>query len=574
VPKNELLLLDALLRDQQESRDQPLPDHVAFERLVAELALRERGLSEDELMGGIVGGGNDGGIDAAYVFLGDLLLDEDAAVLAPDHLPADSPKGCALALWLIQAKQSEGFAESAFDLASSSLGRLLDLDAQPADLAKLYNADLIRVMSIFTTTWRKLATRQPQITVRFVYASRGYSAGVDTKVHIKAQDLARQLRELVSGAEVSVEMYGAVELWQLSTEAPDYTLELAYQENATSGNSHVALVRLKDYFDFITEADGSLRRHIFDWNVRDYAGAVAVNKEIRHTLMDEAAPDFWWLNNGVTVVCSSATLVGKTYVLQDVQIVNGLQTSHTIHDVFEALDPEASAWGKSLLVRILSTDDKETRDRVIRATNKQTTVPDASLRATDDVQRKIETYFLNNGWFYDRRKNYYRNMGKAPDRIVSIPFLAQAVMAMGLGEPNNSRARPSSLLTTDNDYVRIFAETIDVRTYLWCAKTQRAIDTLLSTPVAGAAPGERTNLRFYVAMVLVSRALGRVARHPSHLAPLVEADHAFSDKDVILAFDQLRAWMKKEAQARDVSDDRVAKSPDWVAEVKKLFTAS
>ncbi|MFJ3191702.1 AIPR family protein [Streptomyces griseoviridis] len=63
---------------------------------------------------------------------------------------------------------------------------------------------------------------------------------------------------------------------------------------------------LRDYLGFICNDDGTLRRHIFDWNVRDYAGGVEVNREIKESLLDRSAPQFWWLNNGVTITCSRA----------------------------------------------------------------------------------------------------------------------------------------------------------------------------------------------------------------------------------------------------------------------------
>jgi hypothetical protein len=126
--------------------------------------------------------------------------------------------------------------------------------------------------------------------------------------------------------------------------------------------------------------------------------------------------EFWWLNNGVTIICSKSSIVGKTYVLDDVQIVNGLQTSHTIFRALKTLPDTHPAFDRSVLVRILSTTDSHTRDHVIRATNRQTSVPVASLRATDDVQRQIEAYFEPQGWYYDRRKNYYSNIGKTPAR--------------------------------------------------------------------------------------------------------------------------------------------------------------
>ncbi|MGV7710887.1 AIPR family protein, partial [Mycobacterium kansasii] len=88
----------------------------------------------------------------------------------------------------------------------------------------------------------------------------------------------------------------------------------------------------------------------------------------------------------------------------DVQVVNGLQTSHTVFEVLQGAAEDHPALDRSVLVRILVTDDASTRDRVIRATNRQTSVPAASLRATDEIQRDIEAFFHPHGWFYDRRK--------------------------------------------------------------------------------------------------------------------------------------------------------------------------
>jgi hypothetical protein len=88
----------------------------------------------------------------------------------------------------------------------------------------------------------------------------------------------------------------------------------------------------------------------------------------------------------------------------------------------------------------------------------------------------FRAFLLTYDWFYDRRKNFYRNNGKSPDRVVSIPLLAQAVMAMGLSRPDNSRARPSSLLKRDEDYKIIFSSSVPLPIYLWLAKSQKVVD--------------------------------------------------------------------------------------------------
>ena len=171
-------------------------------------------------------------------------------------------------------------------------------------------------------------------------------------------------------------------------------------------------------------------------------------------------------------------------------------------------------WDRKILVKILQTDDELVRDRIIRATNRQTSVPVASLRATEDIQRDIERYFLTQGWYYDRRKNYYRNQRMRQDRIVSISFLAQAIMAMGLSRADSARARPSSLLKEDEEYGNIFDKGTPFEVYLWAAKAQKRADAFFQEAETGSSSQERTNLRFYVSMLAAARLVGGRVRTP------------------------------------------------------------
>ncbi len=414
---------------------------------------------------------------------------------------------------------------------------------------------------MFTKAWQKLASRRPKLEVNVGYASRGLTSTINDRVKAKAADLEGQISGLVPGARASSKFFGAGELWELYNKVPSYTLRLAFQENGTSGTSHVAIVRLGDYIDFIAEDDGTLRRHIFEWNVRDYGGDIEVNREIRESVENVDAPEFWWMNNGITVVCSSAQIIGKTFILDDVQIVNGLQTSHTIYEVLRDKATAPQVRDKLLLVRILVTNDTLTRDAVIRATNRQTAVPVASLRATDEIQRQIESYFLANGWYYDRRKNYYRNLGKPADRIVSIPLLAQAVMAGGLSLPSDSRARPSSLLKRTEDYEKVFSTEVPLSVYLWLAKAQRFVDNSLSY---GLHQNLRTDLRFYVTMLVVAKLYGARVYNPKQLADLAEADTVIEYSEVSQVVGALIEYLNKFTKMRHWNSDRAAKSREFV----------
>ncbi len=236
-----------------------------------------------------------------------------------------------------------------------------------------------------------------------------------------------------------------------------------------------------------------------------------------------------------------------------------------IFSVLRGADDEHPALDRAVLVRVLVTgDDPATRDRVIRATNRQTSVPAASLRATDDVQRNIEAYFLGRGWFYDRRKNFYRNNGKSPERIVGIPLLAQAVMAMGLSRPDNSRARPSSLLKRDDDYRKIFPNTLPLEIYLWLAESQKAVDAFLLSEAANATTPERTNLRFHLAMVAAAKLVGKQVHSPAQLRSVAMAQTPITDADLPSCLEFLRECFVKFGGKAGDSADKIAKGPEFV----------
>ncbi|MGH3195171.1 MAG: AIPR family protein [Streptosporangiaceae bacterium] len=532
----------------------------AFEIFASELILRPYSVVLEDVKTGIVGGGQDGAIDSVYVFFDDNLIDEDSEVVDPSSKPSDFSQDRLLELWIIQTKTTPAFAETTLDQLENSIRRLLDL-AQPLDsLGVLYNERLLGRIGLFRKAWNKLLITRPRISINVVYATPGDRQGVTPQVEAKLSALRQVIADAVPDPGlVTVELLGDKELLNRYNERPSYTVRMEYQESATSGNSHVALVKLKDYYDLIVDENGRLRRHLFEWNVRDYQGNVEVNKGIRKSLTSSDSPEFWWLNNGVTILCSDATSVGKAYSLTNIQIVNGLQTSHEIYETLRNYrTPETE--NKMLLVRVIVTADAPTRDEVIRATNRQTAVTDASLRATDEVQRQIENYFLTKGWYYDRRKNFYKNDGKDISKIVGIPFLGAALTAMGLGRPDKSRGKPSSLLKNNDDYKQVFSPSIDLEIYLWAAKLQRRVDAFIVTDAANATIEQRSNLRFHLSMLITDKLNNGPVKRPQQLRSLASPDASLTDGEIEALFGKLKQWSDEFLEAEGVILERAAKA--------------
>jgi hypothetical protein len=576
VATNDEVLLNQLISERAKGRTaggaEPLADDVAFEIFACEQALRDYDLTDEEIVEGIVGGGDDGGFDGIFTFMNDVLLSDESEIYETELPASKLPKEAKLELVLVQAKQGASYTETALEKAQVSIGQLLDLNASEDDLKPLFRSEVIQRAMLFRDALLRLVSRGPSVSIRFIYATKGDTSTVNTKVQSKAALVEKEMKRAYSKAKPKVVFLGAAELWTSATSVANYSLDLPFVEQLGKGGSHILLVRLADYRAFITSDDGALRRHIFDWNVRDWQGSVEVNKEITESLIAEEGPEIWWLNNGVTIVCSSASSVGNKFHLEDVQIVNGLQTSVSIFNALKDIPPGDSRLDRHLVVRILATDDDDYRDKVIRATNRQTKVPDASLRATDPLQRQIESYLASSGLYYDRRRNYYKNNGKPPSQIVGIIFLAQAMLSVAFATPNVARARPGSVMKDDDAYARVFDAGVDLAVFLTAAKIQRSVDLYLDKNAVDSQ--ERINLKFYLATMATAKLVGNLVRVPSQLTKVAREGVLPSEEQISQALTELRAIVADEWEKNPgLSFDKLMKGQLVIERVTKALTS-
>jgi len=156
------------------------------------------------------------------------------------------------------------------------------------------------------------------------------------------------------------------------------------------------------------------------------------------------------------------------------------------------------------LVRVICEDDEEARDRIIRATNSQTSIPPASLRSSDEIHRNIEDFLKANGFYYDRKKNHYKNQGMPVAKIISIPYMAQTMMATTLLKPDSARARPSTIINSDTEYRKIFSLDFPIDIYLKVIQIMKAVEIYIKPENCGLELERKTitNIKYYVAMMV------------------------------------------------------------------------
>lgn len=489
MANNDQIILDQVLEQQKADRASHMSSSEFFEVFVAEQILKDYDLSDEQIESGIVGSGSDGGIDCIYVFCnGDLVREDFDCTL--------NRKSVSLEVFIIQTKTTPTYSEEPISRLIAATSDLFNLSHKLDDYKQVYNESVLGAVGIFRSVFNSLASRFPTLTFHYLYASRGDSSHIHPNVSRKADLLSNTISGLFSAASYKFLFVGASELLGIARRKPVTTFQLNVKETISAPGGYIALVLLSDFDSFVRDEKG-LRKNLFESNVRDYQGSSRVNEEIQKTLVARGLEDFWWLNNGITIVASKAVQSGKTLTIEDPQIVNGLQTTTEICEYFASKKTPDEA--RHVMVRVVITEIPESRDRIIKATNSQTVIPSASLRATDKVHRDIEEFIRPFGFFYDRRKNFHKNEGRSTDQIISIPLLAQAIMAIALQRPADARARPSTLINKDDDYLKLFNTDHPIELYLVACTLIKKTQTFLRTR-AELELKDRNNLLFYVAM--------------------------------------------------------------------------
>lgn len=510
-----------------------------FEYFAAAQVLKDYDLSDEEIESGIIGAGNDGGCDAMYIFLNKNLI-------LPDQIETIRiSKESSVEVIIIQAKRENSFREDAIMKWKTVSDNLLQLSNSLEDFKTRYNEDVLELFRTFRDLHTKLIRNRVKLKFKFCYVS--YAVECHPNVKQQAKELEMIVKRNYPSSMVYVDFIGADELFEKYNSLSETVVNLPLVEipiGLGKNKDYVTLVSLAEYFKFITDENLGLRKRFFEANVRDYQGKNAVNSCIRDSLEDrDSEEDFWWLNNGITILASEAIMANNRELqLTNPEIVNGLQTSNEIYNYYSQNVALLENEKRNILVRIIVPETEKVRDDIIFATNNQTNIPKSSLRVTDSIHLEIEMYFKSRGLYYDRRKNYYKNQGKKAKDIVGVSFWGQCLITLFLQKPDFARARPSTLLTDDETYAKLYEDNKDLEVFYKCALIGKLIQRNLKIE-SGYTASERSDILFYLIYGVVADILRK---------------KDISPKDI------------KEIEIEDITEDRIREVRDKIyVEYKK-----
>ena len=499
---NNRIILDGCIKQyQQENQLESLESEI-FELFTISQLTKHTNITYENIYNSIVDGGNEGGIDSIIIIVNDEVVDSIEELEEVNLSNSTKTR-----FYVTQCKKENSFKELTIDKLITSCSMIFDLEKDEKYLESRFNPDLLEKILTLRDAWLNTSIKGGSLQVELYYCCIAPKIEVSSSFVSKQEQLVDLIKNKCSTQEVRFICNSSEELLKFYQSKKPSRYAITFKDNPLSttfgeaGIGYVGTVKLGDYKKFLTDDDGSIKDYVFESNIRHFQGAIVdVNKKIAKTIVDDSQNDFWWLNNGITIIAENPNQAGKLLAVDNVQIVNGLQSSYTIfnnHD--DTQDDE-----RSVLVKVIINKDKETIDKIIESTNSQNAVSSTALRATESNQRKIEIFFMNEGYFYDRRKNYYKNQGKPASKIFSIQFTAQAIETICFNGPHTARSKPTSLIKDDKTYNRIFDPNQPFKSYLNCCLILKKTNEFWGLINAENTKKATANLKLHLARIATS----------------------------------------------------------------------
>ncbi len=244
--------------------------------------------------------------------------------------------------------------------------------------------------------------------------------------------------------------------------------------------SFIGILPLIEFYKLIEDTEGKIQKTLFYDNVRDFQGLNPVNEEIQQTLQNSKKQlQFPILNNGVTIVSKSLNKVGTRFRIKDFQIVNGCQTSHILYNNKERID----ANNTFVPIKIISTDNQDVINDIIKATNRQTEVKLEAFEALKDFHKKLQDFYNtfpeDNRIYYERRAREYDSVYPPIPRMQIITLATQinAIISMFFNEPHSTHRYYGELLKAYSG--KIFKDKHNAYMYFVSSMALHKVDRLI-----------------------------------------------------------------------------------------------
>jgi len=219
------------------------------------------------------------------------------------------------------------------------------------------------------------------------------------------------------------------------------------------------------------------KESIFQKNVRYFLGmrAKSINSQVVETAKGRDSGDFWYYNNGITIVCDQLveSTSGKVINLKNAQIINGAQTTYALYEAYQKGELKEDV---EILVKVIESSKKDFIESVTLYTNSQNAIRLRDLLSNLGVQTKIQKILLDSyKHFYERKRGEFDSLYPTfaakkeyfgedyKERLISNENAAQAFLAFYLDKPAQAKSNKAKIFMKEGGfYDDIFREDDDL----------------------------------------------------------------------------------------------------------------
>lgn len=226
----------------------------------------------------------------------------------------------------------------------------------------------------------------------------------------------------------------------------------AIQEDFNYKRVVLGRVSVREIYNLMEEFGDRL----LEKNIRHYLGVNTINEKIGKTLLsEEKRQNFFFFNNGITMICEKFSYNGLqdrnwNVKIDKLQIINGGQTCKTIYQTLKE-NPNVDFSQVYILVRLYEVnDDEDMIQDITYATNSQNPVDFRNLKSNDEIQKLLEISANDLGYIYKRKRDNHGNTNVIPSTVA-----AEAVFAVWRGKPHLAKYKRNEFF--DQYYDEIFS---------------------------------------------------------------------------------------------------------------------
>ena len=205
-------------------------------------------------------------------------------------------------------------------------------------------------------------------------------------------------------------------------------------------------------------------------NLRFYVPNKKVDAGIENTIRNEG-DNFWYLNNGIIIVCDNYKISGKTLKLNNFSIVNGGQTTRMIGVIPFAKDFAVSC--KVIKNKYINDNENSIRfvSKVAEASNTQKPINSTDIIANRYEQRVLKNHLAEIGIFMQIKRgdsamvNLKENY-PAPWQRTKNTEIGQMLYATICQKPGTARNSKDKIFSDPRKYKNVFGDLDYVMTYI------------------------------------------------------------------------------------------------------------